>query len=344
MKTTFKFIIAAMAAIAVFASCQKELVGEISNNTDEGIRVISVQFDNSTKAGLDADGLTPSFEDGDLIRVSNSIKSEVCTLSVSGSMVSFSTNLSDALTAIYPADAAVLSTDEDDAPIATSDNIKVSASQDGDIAKAIIASASIPADQNTGKFIIFNALFQITPPAGVTNFTIKSLKPVVSGVRTGDAEKINNTGTSDSDKCVINVNNNDLDTFYVALLPGVKLTDLSFDAGETFGMKGIPESKIIEAIGNLTAASKKYTIDNQNWHLYVEIGGKKWSAMNLGATTVNSAPNCRGDYYQWGSKSRLYTEINWNGDNASFTWAEGKSNGFVAANREYTANSNLTLY
>ena len=78
MKTTFKFIIAAMAAIAVSASCQKELVGEISNNTDEGIRVISVQFDNSTKATLN--GLVPSFEDGDLIRVSTDTKSEVCML------------------------------------------------------------------------------------------------------------------------------------------------------------------------------------------------------------------------------------------------------------------------
>ena len=100
MKTTFKFIIAAMAAISVFSSCQKELANETVNNTTGGVRTIAVQFDNSTKATLD--GFTPKFANGDAIRVSNTEKSEECTVSVDGSgNATFTTTLSGDLN-IFP--------------------------------------------------------------------------------------------------------------------------------------------------------------------------------------------------------------------------------------------------
>ena len=106
MKTTFRFIIAAMAAISLFSSCRKELLDEAAGNTTDGGRIISVQFDNSTKAFFDS--LTPKFEDNDKIRVSNATESEERQVSVDGSgTATFTTSLSGNLTAIYPADAAV---------------------------------------------------------------------------------------------------------------------------------------------------------------------------------------------------------------------------------------------
>ncbi len=289
MKTTFKFIIATMAAISVFASCQKEMNIETANNTNDAVRVISAQFDNSTKATLN--DFTPSFVEGDSIMVSNAEQSEVCTISAAGT---FTTTLLGTLTAIYPAAAAVLSLDTDNAPIATSNDIKVPALQDGDVAKAIIAKAAdITAESTSATFNVKTALFQITPPSGVKSFTITSLKPVEEGVaRTGIAEAINTTGESDADKLVITVSNNDSTTFYVALVPGVNLSDLSFDAGETYGMKGIPVSKIST---DKTAANTKYTIDKENWHPYVKIGDKKWATENIGATLTNPY----GTYFSW---------------------------------------------
>lgn len=306
MKTTFGFIIAAMAAIAVISSCQKELVKETANKTTDGVRTISVQFDNCTKASLS--GFTPAFTNGDKIRVSNSEKSEERTVTVTGTAATFSTTLSGTLTAIYPADAAVLQSEAPDAPIANSDNFKVLATQDGTAAKAIIARAdNITASSAT--FTGVTALFEITPPAGVKTFTITSLKPVEDGVaRTGTAKAINTDGQTDDDKCVITVSNSDSTTFYVALVPGVNLSDLSFEyiTDETHGaMKGITKNAITAASGtDRTAANTKYTINEQNWHPYVEIEMTvnsvsktyKWATMNIGANDKTEV----GKYFAWG--------------------------------------------
>ena len=43
---------------------------------------------------------------------------------------------------------------------------------------------------------------------------------------------------------------------------------------------------------------------------FVNIGGKKWAKYNIGATTeAGTYKTCFGDYYQWGSLYRLYSEI-----------------------------------
>ena len=319
MKTTFKFIIAAMAAVSVFSSCQKELANETVNNTTGGVRTIAVQFDNSTKATLD--GFTPKFANGDAIRVSNTEKSEECTVSVDGSgNATFTTTLSGALTAIYPSAAAVYTPGTPDGPI-SSPYFKVPASQDGDVAKAIIAKAEIADGSTSATFTSQTALFQITPPAGATTFTVTSLKAVVSGARTGDAVAINTEGADDAAKCVINVTVPSDGTAYVALKAGVNLTDLSFDAGGTYGMKGIP-AKDITAAGktDATAANTKYTIGNTNWHPYVTVGGKKWATMNIGATASKGLPYCWGYFLAWGAVKPI---ISWsiNGSQIQFSLA-----------------------
>ena len=329
MKTTFKFIIAAMAAISVFSSCQKELANESVSNTTDGVRTISVQFDNSTKASLS--GFIPSFTNGDKIRVSNTEKSEECTVSVDGSdNATFTTTLSGALTAIYPSTAAVLSSGEADAPIASSNNFKVLATQDGTVEKAIIASATVAEGVTTATFNGVTALFEITPPSTAKKITVTSLKKVESGSRTGTAADIN---TEDTGKTVITVGDGSADlpgTIYVALVPGVNLTDLSFDAGEAVGMKGIPASKITGKIVDATATNTKYTIGSSDWHPYVEIQMTingvsktyKWATMNIGATSATD----NGDYFAWGettghaAATASSNAFVFGTDNAGFAW------------------------
>lgn len=344
-KISFRFIIAAMSAISVFSSCQKELVNETASSTTDGVRTISVQFDNPTKATID--GFTPKFENGDQIRVSNDTESEVCTVSVDGSgNAIFATTLSGALTAIYPSSAAVLSTGAADAPIATSNNIKVPASQDGTARNAIIAKATIAAKSTSASFRVQTALFEITPPSGATSITITSLQTVDSGgARTGTAVAINTDGATDAEKLVINVAVPSGGKSYVSLVPGVKLSDLSFDAGTSYGTKEISVTAITTAgKSDITAANTKYTINGTGWKMlvdYVEIGGKKWATMNLGATTVaTSYSTCYGDLYQWGSVNTLYEGSPYTSATAaSFAWKVGKGSGFVDENKEYTGDA-----
>ena len=299
MKTTFRFIIAAMAAIAVFSSCQKELANETANNTTDGVRVISVQFDNSTKATLS--GVTPTFTNEDKIRVSNTEKSEECKVSVDGSgNATFTTTLSGELTAIYPEAAADYT---GSGPI-SSQAFKVLATQTGKVEDAIIAKATIAS--NSATFTGVTALFEITPPSGATSITITSLNKIdaATGRRsaTANAATINTTGEDDAAKRKITVGVVG-DKAYVSLVPGVNLTDLSFDAGETYGMKGIPASKITGGLVDETAANKKYTIGNSDntWHPYVTIGGKKWATMNVGATDTDPY----GTYFMWGETTGI---------------------------------------
>lgn len=296
MKTTFKFIIAAMAAIAVFSSCQKELVNESANKTTDGVRTISVQFDNSTKAGLN--GLKPSFTNNDKIRVSNSQKSEERTVTVTGTAATFTTTLTGELTAIYPAEAAVFTPGTPDGAI-QSPYFKVPSSQTGKVEDAIIAKAEIAAESSIATFNGVTALFEITPPSTAKKITVTSLKKVESGSRTGTVADIN---TEDTGKTVITVGDGSADlpsTIYVALVPGVNLTDLSFDAGENIGLKGIPTNKL-GSYSDQTAANTKYTIGNTNWHPYVEIQMNsktyKWATMNIGASSEAEY----GYYFFWG--------------------------------------------
>lgn len=50
-------------------------------------------------------------------------------------------------------------------------------------------------------------------------------------------------------------------------------------------------------------------------HDYVEIGGKKWATMNVGATTVAGSPETAyGDYYAWGETVTYYTKVDFNNE------------------------------
>lgn len=258
MKTIpFKFIIAAVAVMAVSASCRKETVGDSAGNVADGVRVISVQFNNSTRAVLGSDGLTPKFENNDRIRVSNATGSEECTISVSNGNASFTTTLGGELTAIYPAAAAVLSSSAADAPIAPSNSFKVSAVQDGTARNAMIAMATIAAGASSASFTGVTSLFEITPPSGATSITITSLDTDVA---------INTDGATDEDKLVIKAPVLSDGKSYVSLVPGVKLSELRFDA---YLLKKEISATAVAATGRseTTVANTKYPINNTRWEI-----------------------------------------------------------------------------
>ena len=218
MKTTFKFIIAVMAASAVFASCQKELAtGNPSESTD-GIRVISASFSAPTKSALDTDNKTPKFVGGETVKVSNATASEDCTISVNDGVATFSTTLSGTLTAVYPSTAAKMNGN-----VIDNSAVLVSTVQDGTFASANIAMATGIATSAT--FTNKTAVIKITPGAGANTKYVE--------VITAGPEIANTTKTGYTKKNKIHVNTTSADPVYVSILvpSGLKVQNLSFADG-----------------------------------------------------------------------------------------------------------------
>lgn len=99
---------------------------------------------------------------------------------------------------------------------------------------------------------------------------------------------------------------------------------------------------------NNTAATK-YTVkfkapDNSetsiHGHNYVEIGGKKWATMNVGASTVAGSPETAyGDYYTWGETGTYYTKVDFTKTSgASISWKHTDIKGVHIINDKYSHN------
>ena len=75
-------------------------------------------------------------------------------------------------------------------------------------------------------------------------------------------------------------------------------------------------------------------------HDYVEIGGKKWATMNVGATTVAGSPETAyGDYYAWGETVTYYTKVDFNKTpGTSISWKGTKVEGAHIINEKYSHN------
>lgn len=358
MNETIRYMIAGLAVFATLTSCSKEHgCGTPAEGLPGGVRVISVQFDNSTKAAIN--GFTPKFENGDKIRVSDGTRSEEREVSVnnSGDATFTTTFITGNLVAIYPSEAALLGQTGNNPPIISPD-FKVSATQDGTIKKALIARAQIVGGDLSATFYVRTALFEITPPSEATSLTITSLNTIETstGQRsiTANAVAINTTGANDAEKRAITVTGLDTDgKAYVALVPGVNLTDLSFEytSDDTHGaMKGIPASKVSTSSNNVTKENYKYTIDNQNWHEYVTIGGLKWATRNIGATE-DTGTDSYGTYFSWGSVAEVYSlsgsTLTFQSDNPDTdrytgTWTPGS--GFDNCNTPYYNGSSYSKY
>lgn len=79
------------------------------------------------------------------------------------------------------------------------------------------------------------------------------------------------------------------------------------------------------------------TIDG---HDYVEIGGKKWATMNVGATTVAGSPETAyGDYYAWGETVTYYTKVDFTKTSGtSISWKGTNIEGAHINNNKFSHN------
>ena len=341
--TVYGIILAALAASLSLASCTKEMAADPGNGgtpAADGVREFTLSFAAPAKSapGTGDDWRHPVFSAGDVIKLSNGTTSEDCTVAVSGSVAKIRTTLAGTLKAVYPASAAVLSS----GTTGYITGITVPAAQDGTFAAANICMAeNIAVGATSITLENKTALFKVTPPSGVKAFTVTSLKAVVGGVaRTGAAVPINSSEVVLENK-VITVSNTALTTFYVSLLPGAKLSDLSFEYTVTGGtydgaMKGIPEKDIqtqATALGktkdtfNNLAANNAYDIGSSGWHPYVTIGGKKWATMNIGATDTDPY----GTYFAWGETNGIKPSA------SSFSFPTSKY--YTADNNSWTQSS-----
>ena len=314
LKTTYRIIIPLLAAGLVFIACDKECISREGNETVSNmagaIRLIEVSFANA-QVKSELDGFQPKFAAGDVIKVSNGNSTEDCTVSVNDDIASITTTLRGTLTAVYPAAAAKMSGN-------AISGVKVSSEQDGTFASANICKATIEDGSTSAPFLNQTALFKVTPPSGVKQFTITSLIQIGNdGRRTGNPIAINTEGADAAAKLVITVGNgiDNPGTYYVSLIAGVKLSDLSFEytTDETHGaIKGIPKGNIRER-PDLTETSILYSIDADQWHPYVRIGSVKWATMNLNAEILEEGGEYVheefGEYVQWGGAeySRHYS-------------------------------------
>ena len=296
MKTTFKFIIAAMAAVSVFSSCQKELATGNPTESTDGIRVISASFSAPTKSALDTDNKTPKFVGGETVKVSNATASEDCTISVTGGVATFSTTLSGTLTAVYPSTAAKMN-----GAVIDNSAVLVSTVQDGTFASANIAMATGIATSAT--FTNKTAVIKITPGAGANTKYVE--------VITAGPEIANNVpaGSAFTKLNKIHVNTTSAEPVYVSILvpSGLKVQNLSFADGSN--IKTAKDNTTAIAINTIS------TVTATGWDKpYVEINGLKWATMNIGATSSTDA----GKYFAWGdvtgqtpSGSTFSTSFDW---------------------------------
>ena len=281
------------------------------NPAAEGSRVIAVSFAPQTKTTLE--GLQPKFNDGDSIFLctkadkQEDIVTDIRRVTVDDyGNATITTELTGELVAWYPAKAVAY----DD--YTGGYFILNTPVQTGKFADANICSAAIDETAKKATFKNEYALLIVTPPEGAQSLTIKSLRVMgeSGGQRTGSRMSINVSTINDSAYFVtVPTPPKDEGKYYVALREKVYMSNLSFEVEfekeGTGSIKGIPLSRIEENAAALGEASNKYnfidrgtayTIDDKNWHEYVEVGGHKWATMNVGATS----PTNYGKYFAWG--------------------------------------------
>ena len=186
MKTAIRIITAGLAASLAFVSCAKQdAMDNGSTNPAGGARTIAVSFANaSVKSELGEDGRTPKFVANDVIKVSNGSAAEYCFVSIDGSgNASITTELTGALTMVYPATAAKMNGN-------AIDGVLVPTVQDGTFASANICKAEMAAGATSATFENQTAVFRIYPLAGTSSKNVE--------VNTSDSE-IANSVPADSE-------------------------------------------------------------------------------------------------------------------------------------------------
>ena len=280
MKTAIRIMAAGLAASLALVSCAKqEAMDNGSTSPAGGARTIAVSFANaSVKSELN--GLQPKFVATDVIKVSNGTDAPVdCTVEIDGSgNASITTELTGALTMVYPAAAAKMNGN-------AIEGVLVPTVQDGTFASANICKAIIAEKATSASFENQTAVFCITPGAGAST---KYVELITAGAEIANSVP---AGSEYDTMHKIHVASASAAPVYVSILvpEGLKIRDLSFADGSN--MKTLKDDTDAIAVNSL------YTVTNENWSRpYVEINGLKWATMNIGATSSTDA----GKYFAWG--------------------------------------------
>lgn len=185
------------------------------------------------------------------------------------------------------------------------------------------------------------------------SFNLTIAKPVMNSLLTSSTYTINLSDVSTTDK-------NQMITVYAMVAPRdlstSNITVTVHGAGQTTYVQNVTGKNFeagkaynfsIESFPSGTNASGENVswvepIDPYNGHEYVEIGGKKWATMNVGATTIAGSYNtCCGDYFAWGEALPRYTSINRNNKTASFVWNSEHLQGYTSNDVPAFTNSVL---
>ena len=310
MRKVFGYILA--AAFLTLASCSKEqLAGEGSALQSGEPRIITLSFNPSTKTTPGGtEGRSPEFEDGDIIRLSNSTSWEERAVNVSDGVATVSTFLAGELKAVYPADAAAT----DANGLIT--GIKVQASQSGRFRDANICMTTIPANANSATLLNQTAVlrFYVDASIGVKSVTVTSggsnianegahLKQII--VDPAGNELISSV-TDDPDRRLC----------YVAVLPGANTNALTFTSETTTQgtvvHKPLRTSVTLAANGMYNAFIPYYIKMkvNDSPETY-----QKWGYCNVGAFL----PEDYGRYFAWGdTEGQIRNGSVWSG--GGFNW------------------------
>lgn len=308
---------AAVASFFAISSCQK---GDLENNGSVGgIRIITAEFENTaTKTTLNADGKTPEWAVGDVIRILSSTSYQDVTLAagnIKKNKITFTTTLEGTLYAVYPASATAMTSCSDGKVTFT-----IPATQVGTFASANICVAK---GDDKDKLVFRNAtaVLKIETAADVVGVDIVATENIAGSVTasfSGDEIIITMSslaGKSVSSLCKSAPSGN---VFYLAAVPVTtgstiatcykidKKGSASKDSKEL--KKNVIYSMNLSSVQIDTDCDLTGTKGVLNGHEYVIIKAKyngssdsylKWATMNIGATTVTGETSY-GDLFSWG--------------------------------------------
>lgn len=303
MKAIYRIITAATVASLALVSCSKELNPPDSAETG-GLgeeRVITLTFDDATKSQIS--GYHPTFKAGDKILLSNGTAKQECTVSVDTyGTATVTTTLTGTLKAVYPAGAAALSGN-------AITGVQVSSTQHGTFAEANIAMAEDIQPNGMARFKLKTAVlrFYVDSSIGVKSITITSGgADIATGFKTISVTPASpstylhqmTTGHPDSRLC------------YVAVLPGVAASDLTFTSDTE--SQGIVTR---QSPGTGTLAVKGMYDAFIPYYIKIHIGPgvndcQKWGYCNIGAFLPEEA----GRYFAWGDvEGQTWNGSAWSG-------------------------------
>lgn len=277
MKTTYKFILAALAATVTLASCTKDPVpGKSDSDSAVTYRTITVSFDSPTKAKLD--GTKPKFQDGDTILLSNIDNFDTCRVTVINDVATIQTKLGKdkPLFAVYPMKAA-LCTEPNKIFEAGFD---IPTKQSGKFSDANICKGQ----EVDGKLLFTNEYpilrFYVDSTIAVSKIEIKSIDYLA-----GNEYSI----TVDAGECGRLDKVTGERVCYVAVREDVNAEELTF----------ISHTKTQDTVERKSPSH----IDLQPGVIYnafipysIQVGDQKWGYCNVGAFY----PEDEGEYFAWG--------------------------------------------